>query len=67
MCDTVPCSVELRLIPIVQLNGKTMSGELEGNTVSHQPGPDYGNALDVTRAHRRSILSPPCSISRRRR
>ncbi len=60
--NAVPGSVELRLIPVVQLDGEAVSGELEGDTVSHQTGPDHGYALDVVCAHGRS---PPlrCAAS----
>ena len=54
MRDAVPGSVELRLIPVVQVDGEAVGGELEGDTVPHQTGPDHGYALDVVRAHRRS-------------
>jgi hypothetical protein len=53
MRDAVPCSIELCLIPVVQADSEAVRGELEGNTVPHQPGPDHSYALDVVKVHRR--------------
>jgi hypothetical protein len=67
MRDAVPRPIELCLILVVQVDGKSVGRELEGDTVPHQTGPDDGNALDIARAHLVHVLSTQRSVSHFRR